>query len=147
MHGIYFTCPSGSAKGSVCKGEAPSNENLKGTGWTLCVTFENGLMRFLYHQRSQLLTAWCFLLVQRQECWCDSKLLPEPVGSREKPSVSFVALEILHNSNKTAAIIACFLSQLSSGWSSLPERKLPWQSYSHTLECDLDGGGFQDGSL
>lgn len=84
-----------------------------------CVTFENGLMRFLYHRWSQLLMAWCFLLVQWQQCWCDSELLPEPVGSRKKPSVSFVALEILHNSNKTAAIAACFLSQLSSGWSSL----------------------------
>lgn len=130
MHGIYFTCPSGSAKGNVWKGEASSNKNLKVTRWTLCVTFENGLMRFLYHRWSQLLMAWCFLLVQRQQCWCDSKLLPEPVGSRKKPSVSFVALEILHGSNKTAAIAACFLSQLSSGPEIPP---LSWKKAAMTV--------------
>lgn len=71
-------------------------------------------------------------------------------GVEKKPSVSFVALEILHNSNKTAATAAC-LFVTAELWLELPpfspERKLPWQSYPHTLERDLDGGGFQDGSL
>lgn len=130
MHGIYFTCPSGSAKGNVWKGKAPSNKNLKVTGWMLCVTFENGLMRFLYHRWSQLLMAWCFLLLQKQQCWCDRELLPEPVGNRKKPWVSFVALKILHNSNKTAAITACFCHNWALAGASSP---LSWKKAAVTV--------------